>query len=79
MLSRTCHLRPVGSSLSVAAKPLLWGDWLIAGNSVHPVVQGEHYVQTDQFKVRSPSRSGGSLRTRSTGGCQASMPLRDTV
>lgn len=79
MLSRTCHLRPVGSSFSATARPLLWGDWLITGNSVHPAIEGEHYVQTDRIKVRSPSQSGGSLPASSTGGCPSSMPLRDSV
>lgn len=79
MLSRTCHRRPVGSSFSAAARPLAEVDWVIADNSVHPVVQGEHYVQTDQIKVRFPSQSGGSLPASSTGGCPSSMPLRDTV
>lgn len=79
MLSRTCHLRPVGSSFSATARPLLWGECLIADNNVHPVMEGEHYVQTDQIKVRSPSQFGGSLPASSTGGCPSSMPFRDSV
>jgi hypothetical protein len=79
MLSRTFHCWPFRNSLSAAARPLAKVDWLITVNSVHPVIESEHYVQTDPFEVHSPSRSGGSLRIRSTGGCPASMPLRDSV